>query len=1015
MQALGIPDVYPGHEDSDQAWASGTEDAAREYIELGYSDPIQVETIAIVETYNPGAVDKVLLRDASNNQWNEVWTGTPSVEPEAARIFFISIAKPPYLVNGVRVELASSAVPGWNEIDAVAILDGSSDSIAPSIGIPDLTEVPVLYPELNDETVYLEVPVSDWFNGVAAVTFQFLDPNGVPVGQATDAQLDSGGAESGDWVGQAVLPQGSATGNYGLRIVATGGEGDASTRNLSDAFEVVELLPRPGNSFAFTKIAEIGDYAFTYPSLSYDIASFGIAPVINDHGLVAFEVDLVNNLGGGGSGIMTGDGTSQDTIVGDGDIRYFPDMARRSGRSMAINDSGWVAFKGYEIGQGGISGIYKTDGSTIVEIDSISSSASIDPPIGNAWINNNGQVSYFKYNVDTFDREVWVGDGATTTRYYGHDDVLVPDWYPGMGANGPVGKEITNIGMDILVDDGSLFSIITVRDVGFSSLTYHWLIHATSPTHQHFHAVAETSSMKSTYFERLSFSQVAASPSGNFAYMGYVEPPTEGAVGYTPGVDMIISPTQLLMTRNGIKVSGLGFGVFGGPSPDTGPSVNDLNVVAYLDGPSSTIIKRHGIWLKSDGSPIGIINKNDFLDGRRVKGYNLSRQAINNHNQVTFSVEFFDGHQAVYRADPILPQVLAPIFPVLETVDPIGGTIGYEFTGVDSGDFLKLPNSPGIEITLPDAGDLIQEISGLSSYLAKPVEVLVDDVVVGQIVEGESFDVASASGGGASSIKLRNIVATPAFGGSLGIAMEFNQAVVDVDVLASTAPLLVQPYSFPLITGEQAIIQSGSVGNGAFTFQWFKDDVALVDSSRVLGVNEIVLQINPAEVADAGLYKLVGTGPGNQASSIEVSMAAGKSYTDWIEDFYPGESNNSIIGAEATPLGDGFANIVKFAFGFDPTTPLSPAESEKLLSITTGTRGDGILPVLEMSVNPAAAGVVVVIESAASLDADSWVPLVSGSTSVTETVENGEKRFHLRLPPSLDPNQFYRVSVREIE
>ncbi len=123
QQLLGAPDTYPDYGDIMTAWASQSADGSREYLVLGYSSPMQVSHIGIFETYNPGAVDTIYVRNASNGQWNMVWSGTAIAQSAESRIFQVEFTLTNYLVDAVRIAVNSPAIPGWNEIDAVAIAD----------------------------------------------------------------------------------------------------------------------------------------------------------------------------------------------------------------------------------------------------------------------------------------------------------------------------------------------------------------------------------------------------------------------------------------------------------------------------------------------------------------------------------------------------------------------------------------------------------------------------------------------------------------------------------------------------------------------------------------------------------------------------------------------------------------------------------------------------------------------------------------------------------------------------
>jgi hypothetical protein len=121
IQALGVPDTYPRHGDISTAWASATSGDQREFLELGFPATSPAAEIRIYETYNPGAVDLVQVRDAGNQTWHTVWTGNAVEAPKEARLLTVTFADPGFAIDGVRLELDSPAVPGWNEIDAVGI------------------------------------------------------------------------------------------------------------------------------------------------------------------------------------------------------------------------------------------------------------------------------------------------------------------------------------------------------------------------------------------------------------------------------------------------------------------------------------------------------------------------------------------------------------------------------------------------------------------------------------------------------------------------------------------------------------------------------------------------------------------------------------------------------------------------------------------------------------------------------------------------------------------------------
>ncbi|MCD8534783.1 MAG: FG-GAP repeat protein [Verrucomicrobia bacterium] len=159
IQALGPPDTYPNHGDIVTAWASATADGQREFLELGFPPTSSTTEIRIYETYNPGAVDLVQVRHAVNQTWHTVWTGTAAAAPAESRIFSVKFATPGFDIDGVRIELDSVKVIGWNEIDAVGVVSTvtvpAKEVLSPSFGY-DLFRNLVPDRDLGPATVIIE-------------------------------------------------------------------------------------------------------------------------------------------------------------------------------------------------------------------------------------------------------------------------------------------------------------------------------------------------------------------------------------------------------------------------------------------------------------------------------------------------------------------------------------------------------------------------------------------------------------------------------------------------------------------------------------------------------------------------------------------------------------------------------------------------------------------------------------------------------------------------------------------
>ena len=132
-QALGPPDVYPDAVDSPNAWASLTADGQPEHVDLQFSDPAPIDFVSVYETLNPGAVSAVLVMNPGTGLFETVWSGTAAPSPDPARIFSVTFPQTAYPVGVVRIQLDSPSVPGWNEIDAVAIGAGAPPTAAQAL------------------------------------------------------------------------------------------------------------------------------------------------------------------------------------------------------------------------------------------------------------------------------------------------------------------------------------------------------------------------------------------------------------------------------------------------------------------------------------------------------------------------------------------------------------------------------------------------------------------------------------------------------------------------------------------------------------------------------------------------------------------------------------------------------------------------------------------------------------------------------------------------------------------
>ncbi len=117
-RAAGPPDTA-NHGDYSTAWASQSPDGGKEWLQVKYPKSVEISEINIHETYNSGAVSKVsaIMPDGKERV---IWEGTMNAEEGVVER---AVKVPPGVRSDqIRIELDTSRVPGWNEIDAVEIV-----------------------------------------------------------------------------------------------------------------------------------------------------------------------------------------------------------------------------------------------------------------------------------------------------------------------------------------------------------------------------------------------------------------------------------------------------------------------------------------------------------------------------------------------------------------------------------------------------------------------------------------------------------------------------------------------------------------------------------------------------------------------------------------------------------------------------------------------------------------------------------------------------------------------------
>src|SRR5688572_25383493 len=127
-QVLGKPDVLPSGGQSPNAWAPDRP-KRKEFLKLGFDNPIHVRQIAIAESHNPSAIYRVYVYDEAGKEYL-VNTLNPMSVPLKGRMLNVFMEQTSYKVNAVKIEFVGGALPDYFGIDAIAITDSNYPIIA---------------------------------------------------------------------------------------------------------------------------------------------------------------------------------------------------------------------------------------------------------------------------------------------------------------------------------------------------------------------------------------------------------------------------------------------------------------------------------------------------------------------------------------------------------------------------------------------------------------------------------------------------------------------------------------------------------------------------------------------------------------------------------------------------------------------------------------------------------------------------------------------------------------------
>jgi hypothetical protein len=123
-QATGEPDTT-AYGDYPTAWAPSGADIGPQWIELGYDVAVRPSEIVIWESSGAGFVTLVEAVDLATGDWVTLFEGTDG-SPDSLVGFSPPLLRTDVVTDRLRITIDTD-VPGWNEIDAVALIGVPAD------------------------------------------------------------------------------------------------------------------------------------------------------------------------------------------------------------------------------------------------------------------------------------------------------------------------------------------------------------------------------------------------------------------------------------------------------------------------------------------------------------------------------------------------------------------------------------------------------------------------------------------------------------------------------------------------------------------------------------------------------------------------------------------------------------------------------------------------------------------------------------------------------------------------
>lgn len=121
QQIIGKPNVTPYGEENPNAWTP-SRPKRMDFIKVGFDKPMKIRQVAVVESYNPGALYRIYAYDRNDHEYL-LMTLLPGSVGISGRVKNVFMPLTSYEVAAIKIVIDCGSVNGYASIDAIAVSD----------------------------------------------------------------------------------------------------------------------------------------------------------------------------------------------------------------------------------------------------------------------------------------------------------------------------------------------------------------------------------------------------------------------------------------------------------------------------------------------------------------------------------------------------------------------------------------------------------------------------------------------------------------------------------------------------------------------------------------------------------------------------------------------------------------------------------------------------------------------------------------------------------------------------